>query len=72
MLFENLRVRPAPRAIELDHAGCGVLQARAVHAILVAVEREHASVAAKADAGERVEDDLRRKSGVGRRLAVGG
>ena len=44
MLFENLRVRPAAGAVELEDHRRGLDATDAIDAVLVAVEREQATV----------------------------
>jgi hypothetical protein len=66
VFFEYLRVAPAPWPIEFRDHGGAVLAVHEVDAILVAVERQQASVAADAATFERVEDPVRRERGIGR------
>ena len=75
VLFEDLRVAPACRAVELRRpptapqrraAGAAVLQPDLIDAVLVAVQAEQAPVAAQAYAVERIEHAIGRESGVGR------
>ena len=80
MLFENLRIRPAPGPIELrDYLilsprgpppGGRIFLSDLVDAILVAVERKQAPVAAQSEGIERIQDDVRGEPGVG--MAFGG
>ncbi len=63
VLLEDLRVGPAPRAIELGHARRSVGEGNLVDAVFVAVEREQATVAFEPDAVECVEHDVRRQAG---------
>ena len=58
VLLQDLLVRPAPRAIELRDDGDGLLDAHLVDAILVAVQRELATVAQQPHALHRVQDDV--------------
>src|SRR5690606_39849578 len=55
VLLGDLRVGPAPGAVELDDDGAAVLEAYLVDAVLVAVQREKAPVAAQPDRLERIE-----------------
>ena len=62
VLLEDLRVAPAAGAIELGDHQPGTLvglDADLVHAVLVAVEREEAAVAAQAGGVDRIEDHVR-------------
>ncbi len=62
MVLEDLRVAPAIGAVELRHHVGVVLQAHLVDAVLVAVEREQAPVAAQADALERIQHRVGRQA----------
>ena len=70
MLFRELRVGPAVRTVELRHHGRSVFEVRLVDAVLIAVEREQAPVAAQAGGLERIEHGVRRETGV-RPRAIG-
>ena len=72
VLLEDLRVAPARGPIELRDDGRRVVAPHLVDAILVAVEREQAPVAAHAHAVERVEHAIGRQPGVGRWRRVHG
>jgi hypothetical protein len=67
MFFKDGGVAPALRTVELRDHGRAVFHAHLVHAVLVAVERQHAAVGAHADcaerAVERVEHDFRLEPG---------
>jgi hypothetical protein len=65
VFFEYRRVGPAVRAIELRDDGVIIVDAHLVHAILVAVECEQASVTAEAEILEGFEEILRLQIGVG-------
>jgi hypothetical protein len=71
VLFVDLCVGPARRPVELRHDRRAFFQEDLVDAVLVAVERDHAPVAAQADGLERVEDDVGSESGVGMRPRLG-
>jgi hypothetical protein len=62
VLFEDLRIAPARRPVELGHRGRAVFQHHLEHAVLVRVELQDAPVAAQADALQRVEHALRRQA----------
>jgi hypothetical protein len=66
VLFQDLRVAPAPRAVELRHDGRAVFQPHLVDAVLVAVQAEQPPVAAQSRALERVENGFRGEPGVWR------
>jgi len=70
VLFGELRVAPALRAIELGDDARPVFQARLVDAVFVAVEREQPPVAAQADRFERVEHGVRRQAVVGPQMLL--
>ena len=74
MLLEDLRIAPAPGAIELGDDDPAVLEEGLEDAVLVGVQLQHPAVAAQADAVERIEHRGRRQVGVGRGRAafVGG
>ncbi len=55
VLFEDLRVAPAPRPVELGDDDAAVFQKDLEDAVLVRVELDQAAVAAQADAVEGVE-----------------
>jgi hypothetical protein len=60
MLLANRRIAPALRTVELRHHRIAVLDPDLVDAILVAVERQDASVAAMPHRLQSVEDEFRR------------
>ena len=62
MILEDLRVAPALRAVELDHHAAAILQVHLVDAVLVAVQREQAPVAAQSRALQRIEHRIRGQS----------
>src|SRR5579864_2692500 len=66
MLLEDRFVGPPRRPIEFRDDRRRVVARYLVNAILVAVERKQASVAANADTVERVEHAVRRQAGVWR------
>ncbi len=78
VLLNDLRVAPALRTVELGHhrfgAGCALVffQIDLIDAVFIAVESEHAPVAAQADALECVEYGIGRQSGIGRGHFGGG
>jgi len=49
VLFEDGCIRPARRTIEFGHQRRAVFDTDLVHAVLVAVERQQATIAAQAD-----------------------
>ena len=59
VFFENLRVAPAPGAVELGHHHLAVFQKDLEDPVLVAVELDQPAVAAHADAVQRVQHRLR-------------
>jgi hypothetical protein len=59
VLFEDLRVAPAARPVELGHHGAAVFQEYLEDAVLVGVELQHAPVATQAYRVESVQDLLR-------------
>ncbi|MDB5794380.1 MAG: hypothetical protein JWR25_759 [Noviherbaspirillum sp.] len=63
MFFENGRIAPAPRPIELCNHRRSLFHADLVHAIFVAVERDQSPVAMEAYAVEPVEDRIRIEAG---------
>ena len=65
VLFEDLRVGPARGAIELRDDRRTFLHPHLVYAVLVAVQREQAPVAAQPDALQRVEHAIGGEAGVG-------
>ena len=65
MLFQQLVVVPATRAIELGHATAAIFQSHQIDAVLEAVERLQASIAAQADLFQC------RQHGVGPQLCKG-
>ena len=64
VLLEDRGRRPASRPVELDHHRRRVLAPDLVHAVLVAVQRQHAPVAAVADGLDGLDHDVRRQRGV--------
>ena len=70
MLFGDLFIRPARRAVELRHDGIrsrnAVFKINLVDAIFIAVEAEHSPVAAQAHALKGVEYGIRCQAGIGR------
>ena len=61
MLFEDLRVAPATRAIELGDQRVAVFDADLINAVLVGVEGQDAAIAAMAQGLDRVHDEVRRQ-----------
>ena len=55
MLFVDLRIAPAPGAVELRHHRATVLQHQAKHPVLVGIELQDAAVAAQADGVQGLE-----------------
>src|SRR5439155_11183952 len=70
MFFENLRVGPASRAVELRHPRRTVFHRHLVDAGFITVERDHSSIADEPDAVQRVEHDVRRQAGERRDMIV--
>src|SRR6185503_20015098 len=62
VLLEDLRVRPAPRAIELRDDEAAVLEARLVDAVLVAVQGEEAPVGTRARRVDGVQHEIGREA----------
>jgi hypothetical protein len=69
VFLENGRIAPPLWPIELRNHRRAVFHTDLVHAVLIAVERQHAAISAHADSGqhaiERVEHTFRRKPGEG-------
>ena len=65
MLFDDPLVRPTQRAIELHHDECAIFRTELIDPVLVAIQGQYSPVAAKANALDRLEDD------VGSKLCVG-
>jgi hypothetical protein len=67
VLFENRLVRPALGPVELRDDGRPIFDADLIHAVFVAVERQHAAVGAHANRAQHavdcVEHTFRRKPG---------
>src|SRR6266508_353229 len=63
MFFENLRIGPALRAVELGDVRLTVFHRDLVDAVFVTVEREHPAIADEPDAVQRVEHDIGCQSG---------
>ena len=63
VLFENLRIGPALRTVELGDVKRTVFHRHLVDAVFVTVEREHPSITGEPDAVQRVEHDVRRQAG---------
>ncbi len=59
VLFEDGLVGPALGAIELGDQRLAVFDADLIHAVFVAVERQHTGVAEETDAFDCVEDQVR-------------
>ncbi len=66
MLFQNRRIRPALRPVELGNQRRAVVHANLINAILVAVQGEQTTVAAQADCIKRIENQVRRQRGKGK------
>jgi hypothetical protein len=58
VLFENRFVGPALRAVELGDQRLGVFDADLIDTVLLAVERQNAGVAEKADAFDGIEHEV--------------
>ncbi len=58
VLFEDGCIAPAAWAVELGNQRLRVFDAHLVHAVLVAVQRQHPSVAEKAQAFHCVQDQV--------------
>jgi len=65
MFFEDLRLAPAPWAVELGHHAAAVLQRGLVHAVLVGRQGHEPPIAIQAHAGQRVEHGIGREGGEG-------
>ena len=69
VFFEDLRVAPAVRAVELDHhrlarqiaAADRAFEVRLIDAVFIARQRHHPAIAAQADAGQRVQHHVGRE-----------
>ena len=61
MLFEDRRVAPAARAVELRHHGRLVFDTHLVDPVFVAVQRQHARIADEAGTFHGIEHKVRRK-----------
>jgi UDP-glucose 4-epimerase len=62
MFLEDLCVAPAARPVELEHQRAVVRRAELVDAVLIAVQREQATVAFHAERFRRRQDGVRRQS----------
>jgi hypothetical protein len=62
VLFENLLVTPAPRPIELSYERLPLFDPNLVNAILIAVERKSAAIAAKSLAFNGIDNEAGGKS----------
>src|SRR4051812_12231160 len=67
MFLEDLRIGPAPRAIELRDDDAAVLEEHLEDPVLVRVELQEPAIAAEADGVERIEHAVGREAGVRRR-----
>ncbi len=62
MFFEDRRIAPAARAVKLDDDRIGIFYPDLVDAVLIAVEREDAAVAAVAGRLQGVQNHLRERA----------
>ncbi len=70
MFFQYLFVGPARGPVELRDEGLLVFDADLIHPIFVTVQCEQASIGAKSDGIDRVQNQVGRQSGVGLCLFV--
>ena len=63
MLFEDLRIAPAARPVELGDDDAAVLEKDLEDPVLVGIELDQPAVAAQADRVERVEDGIGSQAG---------
>ena len=65
VFFQDRVVTPTTGTIELGDDGIGIVDANAEHAVLVAVERQHAAIAVEAHGLQRIQHAIRIQSGEG-------
>ena len=70
MLFQDLRIAPAPGPIELGHHHAPIFQKHLEDAVFIRVQLQQPAVAAQAHGIEGIEHRFRSQAGEGRRLRV--
>ena len=65
MVFKNLRIASASRAIEFRRDGLPVFYADLIHTVFVAVQRQRPSVAQQSGGLDRIQNDVGNQSDVG-------
>ena len=71
VLFENLRITPAPRAVKLGDHRWPVVEADLIDAIFVGVQRQQATITGEASVFHRVKHGIGGEAGVGWRIGFG-